>query len=404
MTGAATPRFFAAAGLLLAAAAAVVAVAFGQETTVEVYDLRSYTHPTHTRIVIDVGKLREFSSAELKDPDRYYVDVFQARLNPILHGKVIVTKCAYLKEIRIAQKNDTTVRVVAEVDPAAVERYQVFPLFDPFRIVLDVFPKAAAAAAPPAPAQPDQPAQPSPQPPEPTAGGYSMARQLGLGIQTVVIDAGHGGKDPGAIGRKGQKEKEVVLDVARSLRDLLAARGLNVILTRESDIFIPLENRTVIANQKAADIFISIHANAIRKRARKGVQTFFLNFSPDPQVVEIAAMENATSSRTIGQMKSTLGKIVQNSKILESRDLADRIQKNLVKSLSRHYSGVVDLGVRGGPFWVLIGGEMPSVLVEISHLSHATEEERLRSPAYRKQVAQGIFDGIVEYMKALGKG
>jgi len=373
---------------------ALFPVLAGQETTVEVYDLRSYTHPTHTRIVIDIGKLREFTSAELKAPDRVFIDVFQARLNPILHGKIIVTNCDYLREIRIAQKNETTVRVVVEIDPAAVDRYQVFPLFDPFRIVLDIFPKASPAAPPSTPAKPAQP----------TPDGYSMARQLGLGIRTVVIDAGHGGEDPGAIGRKGQMEKEVVLAVAKSLRDLLVGKGLNVILTRESDIFIPLENRTVIANQKAADIFVSVHANANRKKTRRGVQTFFLNFSPDPQVVEIAARENATSTRTMGQMKSTLGKIVQNSKIIESRDLADKIQENLVKSLSQHYSAVENLGVRGGPFWVLIGGEMPSVLVEISHLSNATEEERLRSAAYRKQVAQGIYDGIIEYMRSLGKG
>ena len=380
-----------------------------QEGPVEVYDLRSYTHPTHTRVVIDIGKLREFSSAELKDPDRIYIDVYQARLNPILHDKDTAAGCAYLRGIRIGQKNETTVRLVVAIDPAAVERYQVFPLFDPFRIVLDIFPKASAAAAPSAaPAEPvtpgAPPGQPAPQPPEPTPGGYSMARQLGLGIRTVVLDAGHGGEDPGAIGRKGPKEKEVVLAVTKALRDLLVRRGLNVILTRESDIFIPLENRTVIANQKTADIFVSIHANANRKRARKGVQTFFLNFSPDSQVVEIAARENATSTRTIGQMKGTLGKIVQNSKILESRDLANKIQNNLVKSLSGHYSGVENLGVRGGPFWVLIGGEMPSVLVEISHLSNAEEEDRLRNPAYRKQVAQGIFDGILEYIKSLGKG
>lgn len=388
---------------LLAAVLALLPVVAGQESAVEVYDLRSYTHPTHTRIVIDIGKLREFSSAELKDPDRIFVDVYQARLNPILHGKTITTKCEYLKEIRIAQKNETTVRVAVEINSARVERYQVFPLFDPFRIVIDVYPKAAPAAPPSAPTKPVQ--KPAPQPAEPTAQGYSMARQLGLGIRTVVIDPGHGGADPGAIGHKGQQEKEVVLEVAKDLRDLLmAGKGLNVIMTRESDIYLPLENRTVIANQKVADIFISIHANANRKKSRRGVQTFFLNFTPDEQVVEIAARENATSTRTIGQMKDALRKIVQNSKILESRSLAEKIQENLVKSLSQHYSEVEDLGVRGGPFWVLIGGEMPSVLVEISHLSNPQEEERLRSAPYRKQVAQGIYDGIVEYIRSLGKG
>ena len=376
-----------------------------QTSSVEVYNLRSYTHPTHTRIVVDIGKLREFSSAELKDPDRIYVDIYQARLNPILQNKTYVARCDYLKEVRIAQKNPTTVRVVAELDLAKVERYQVFPLFDPFRVVLDIFPKETAA--PPAPAEQKPAAPPQEKPvklPEPTAGGYSLARQLGLGIQRVVLDPGHGGEDPGAIGKKGLKEKDVVLAVASELRTLLVGNGFDVIMTRESDIYVPLENRTVVANQQSADLFISVHANANRNPKRRGVQTFYLNLSPDPLVNEIAALENATSTKTISEMQNTLKKIVQNSKILESRDLAYKIHENLVKLLSQHYSSVESLGVRGGPFWVLIGGEMPSVLVEISHLSNAQEEERLKSPAYRKQVAMGILEGILEYRRSLGKG
>jgi N-acetylmuramoyl-L-alanine amidase len=394
----AAPALIFSAILALSALVFALPPAAGQEAPVEVYDLRSYTHPTHTRIVIDIGRLREYTSDELTNPDRIYIDVQQARLNPILHGKTITTRCDYIKEIRIAQKNETTVRLAAEIDAAKVERYQIFALFDPFRIVLDIYPKAATAS--PAKA----PETPVPQPAEPTRQGYSMARQLGLGIRTVVIDPGHGGADPGAIGHKGLKEKDVVLNVCKELQALLAARGLNVIMARESDIYLPLENRTVIANQKAADIFVSVHANANRKKSRRGVQSFFLNFSPDEQVVEIAARENATSTRTMGQMKDSLRKIAQNSKILESRTLAEKIQQNLVKSLSQHYNQVEDLGVRGGPFWVLIGGEMPSVLVEISHLSNPQEEARLGSAPYRKQVAQGICDGIMEYIKSLGKG
>jgi N-acetylmuramoyl-L-alanine amidase len=367
-----------------------------QDQTVEVYDLRSYTHPTHTRIVVDIGQLREFSAAELKNPDRIFVDIYQARLNPILQGRIPSVKCDYLKDIRIAQRTATTVRLVAEVNPAKIERYQVFSLFDPFRVVIDIYPKKTEAVAPP---------EKVPQPAEPTPSGYSLARQLGLGIHTVVIDPGHGGQDPGCLSRKGQKEKDVVLDVALELRNLLASgKGLNVIMTRESDIFIPVENRTVIANQQKADLFISIHANAHRNKKRRGAQTFFLNFSPDPQVNEIAARENATSTKNIGEMQDTIKKIVQNSKILESRDLAEKIQRNLVKWLSLRYAPVQDLGTRGGPFWVLIGGEMPSVLVEVSHLSNSQEAEKLASPAYRKEVAQGIYEGILEYMRSLGKG
>ncbi len=373
-----------------------------QEPTVEVYNLRSYTHPTHTRIVVDIGSQRNFISAELKNPDRIYVDIHRARLNPILHGKAYPARCDYLKEVRVAQRTPTIVRVVVELDMAKVERYQIFPLFDPFRVVIDIFPREPAAGT--SPQSEATPAEKQPQPPEPTPLGYSMARQLGLGVKTIVLDPGHGGEDPGAVSRKGQKEKDIALAVALELRDLLIKeKALEVVLTRESDISLPLENRTVIANQKKADLFISIHANAHRNRKRKGIETFYLNFSPDAQVNEIAAQENATSTKTIGEMEETLKKIVRNSKIIESRDLAERIQKNLVQSLSQHYSGVESLGVKGGPFWVLIGGEMPSVLVEISHLSNALEEERLRSPAYRRQIARGIFEGIVDYRRSLGK-
>ncbi|MEW5901467.1 MAG: N-acetylmuramoyl-L-alanine amidase, partial [Acidobacteriota bacterium] len=204
------------------------------QSTVEVYDLRSYTHPTHTRIVVDIGRLREFSFDKLKDPDRIYVDIFQARLNPILHGKTYSAKCDYLQEIRIAQKNATTVRMVAEVDFAKVERYDVFPLFDPFRIVVDIFPREATPASPTSPAASPEKETP---PPQPTQQGYSLIRQLGLGIRTIVIDPGHGGEDPGAIGSKGLKEKDVALDVALELRSLLAAKGLDVVMTRETDIY-----------------------------------------------------------------------------------------------------------------------------------------------------------------------
>jgi N-acetylmuramoyl-L-alanine amidase len=134
------------------------------------------------------------------------------------------------------------------------------------------------------------------------------------------------------------------------------------------------------------------------------VQTFYLNFSHDASVNAIAAQENATSTKSISEMKDIITKIAQNSKIVESKELAEIIQDNIVKALSKNYKNVKDLGVKGGPFWVLIGGEMPSILVEISHLSNSKEAERLKSPQYRERVAQGIFGGIIHYMESLGKG
>jgi N-acetylmuramoyl-L-alanine amidase len=364
---------------------------------VEIYNLRYHTHPSFTRIVVDIGKLREYNFNRLLMPDRIYVDIYQAKLNPILHGKIYAIQNRYISQIRIAQKTHSTVRVVVDLDFQKIKRFQVWPAFDPFRIVVDIYPDTPDLM-PPSP-------EISPQLPEPAEEGYTMIRQLGLGIQRIVIDPGHGGTDPGCIGKKGTREKDIVLDVCKHLKKLLSSKkNLEVILTRESDIFIPLEDRTVIANQKQADIFISIHANANPSKKRSGVETFYLNFSHDPSVNQIAASENATSTKNISEMKDILEKIVKNSKVVESKALAKVIQEKLVVGLRKNYTDVKDLKHKGGPFWVLIGVEIPSVLVEISHLSNGREEERLRSSLYRQRIAQGIYEGILEYMHSLGKG
>jgi N-acetylmuramoyl-L-alanine amidase len=352
---------------------------------VEIHTIRHHVHPSFTRVVVEVGKVREFNFNELTSPDRVYVDIYRARLNPVLHNQTYSVESGYLHQIRIAQKNPSTVRVVVDLDFNAAY-YRVWHLPEPFRIIIDVYPKK------------------TPVPPPGPKPKTSIIRQLGLGIQRVVIDPGHGGKDPGCVGKNKHREKEVVLDVALRLKKLLDPLGLDVILTRETDIYLAPETRTVIANQKQADLFISIHANASRNRKLSGVETFFLNLSQDPSVVETAARENAASTKSISRMRDTIQKILQNTKISESKELAQIIQKNLVENLSQKYSGVNNLGVKGGPFWVLIGAEVPSVLVEISFLSNAKEEERLRTSEYRQRIAQGIYQGIIAYKSSLEKG
>jgi N-acetylmuramoyl-L-alanine amidase len=379
----------------------------------EIVNLRRATHANFTRIVLDIGKLREYTYGELQDPGRIYVDVLQAKLNPILQGQSYPVKAEYISQIRISQKTVSTVRVVADVEFSRVQSYRVYPLYDPFRLVIDIYPRDTAEGAPPAPGDKPAPAAAKTQPPvkrdvdlkDPALNGTSLARQLGLGVRMVVIDPGHGGPRPGTISKGGLQEKEVNLAIALALQKLLKEKaGLEAVLTRESDVDVPLEDRTVIANQKRADLFVSIHSNAHRDRKRGGVETFFLNVSPDPTVIELAAEENATSTKNIGEMKSILEKIVKNSKIQESLALAQAIQKNLVRALAQDLPSIQDLGVKGGPFWVLIGGEMPSVLVEVSHLSNAKEETKLKTPKYRNLAAQGIYDGIMEYVRSLGKG
>jgi N-acetylmuramoyl-L-alanine amidase len=382
-------------GLALLLASSVT-FSLQKDDRVEIYDLRHFTHPTFTRIVVDIGTLREYSPHELPSPDRIFVDIYQAKLNPILHNKTYLVQNDYINQIRIAQWSPNTVRVVVDLDFDKVKRFQVWPAFDPFRIVLDIYPKDPGS---------DASAEKPPQPPQPTKEGYSMARQLGLGIQRIVIDPGHGGKDPGALGKSGTMEKIIVLDICQRLKKLLAAHnGLEIIMTRDSDIYVPVENRTVIANQKRADLFISVHANSNPSKKRSGVETFYLNFSQDPSVIETAALENATSTKNLSEMRSILEKIAKNSKVMESKELADNIQKNVVRTLQKQYKEIKDLGYKGGPFWVLIGVETPSVLVEVSYLSNVKDETRLKSAQYRQNIAQGIYSGIKEYMNSLGKG
>ena len=367
----------------------------GQAQTAEIYDLRFFTHPNFTRIVVDAGQLREYAPMESRNPDRITVDIFQARLNPIVREESAPSRSDYISQIRISQKSETTVRVAIDVDFHRVRRYEVFHVFDPFRIVIDIYPhekKPAETIKPPQPAQP-------------VGKAYTMARQLGLGVRTILIDPGHGGPDPGCLDPTALYEKDLTLDISLRLRDLLKANtGLSVLMTRESDIAVPLENRTVIANQRRADIIVSVHINAFPDSKRKGIETFFLNFSTDPTVNALAARENATTTKTIGEMDKIIRKIVQNSKIVESQELARRVQKSLIAAARTRYKDVVDLGTKGGPFWTLIGAEMPSILVEISHLSNPVEAKRLREDAYRQAAARGIYEGILAYLQSLGKG
>lgn len=387
-----------------------------EDPRAEITSLRYHQHLEFIRIVLEIDKIREFYSAELKNPERFYLDIFQAKLTPSLHGKSFELQSSCIKTFRLAQKNPSTVRLTLELHPNSKDREKIYYLKNPNRLVIDVYPKALAkeikesAPASTTTAKPSgqtatRPKEQPPQPPSPSSSGYSLIRQLGLGVKRIVLDPGHGGTDPGCLSRSGLKEKDVALDIARRLKRILETQGqFEVFLTRDGDITLPLEKRTAFANQKGADLFISIHLNASPKKTRTGVETFYLNFSPDPAVNELAAKENASSTKNIREMKLIVEKIIKNSKYEESRDLAEKIHQNLLNHLKHNFGPRDDLGVKGGPFWVLIGSEMPAVLVEVSHLSNQKEEEALKTDIYREAVATGLFRGIMEYVKSLGKG
>ncbi len=234
-------------------------------------------------------------------------------------------------------------------------------------------------------------------------GSQTLTRALGLKVARIVIDPGHGGFDTGTIGPTGLEEKNVVLDIGLRLRKLIETQtNSEVFMTRSTDKFVPLEERTAIANEDRADLFISIHANASSDHHVRGIETYFLNFTSDPEALRLAARENATSQESVHQLQNLIKKIALNNKIEESQELARDIQTVLYKRMSRISRGIHNRGVRKAPFVVLIGANMPSVLAEISFLSNPQSEHLLREPAYREQIARALFRGVENYINNLG--
>jgi N-acetylmuramoyl-L-alanine amidase len=241
--------------------------------------------------------------------------------------------------------------------------------------------------------------------PEPTLSGTrSLSRALGLKVGRIVIDAGHGGHDTGTIGPTGLMEKDLCLDVSLRLGKLIQQRlpNADVVYTRDDDTFVPLEQRTAIANQAHADLFLSIHANSSTDRSARGIETYYLNFTGSTNAMEVAARENATSENSVHDLQDIVAKIARNEKIEESRDLASIIQDSLSArtadaDLNR---GQRNRGVRKAPFVVLIGADMPSVLAEISFLSNPSDEQWLKKPENRQRIAEGLYRGIEKYLQS----
>jgi N-acetylmuramoyl-L-alanine amidase len=250
-----------------------------------------------------------------------------------------------------------------------------------------------SASEPPSPTYPIEPAV-NAQP--------SMARVLGLRIRRIVIDAGHGGHDSGTIGPDGLEEKDVALDVALRLGHLLQQRlGAEVIYTRRTDKFVPLEERTAIANAAHADLFLSIHANSSSDPQVRGVETYFLNFTASPDAIAVAARENADSNRSVYELSDLVRKIALSDKIDESREFAGDVQQQLYSGLSVGNPGMKNRGVKQAPFVVLIGAQMPSVLAEISFLTNPESEAELARPAYRERLAKALYRGVAEYVQGM---
>ena len=364
-----------------------------------VTNLRFWSNPNYTRVVIDADRETAYyhhllkKDPSLNKPQRLYVDLSKSRLGEQIR-KSIPIHDDLLIDARAGQYTSDSVRVV--VDIKSFETYKIFSLKDPFRIVIDVW-GTKTARAPEAPRPSETVKKGGKIPPG------SLAKQLALGVRRIVIDPGHGGKDYGAPGYlKGVHEKQVVLHIARRLaKKIKAELGLEVILTRNRDRFLTLEERTAFANTKNADLFISIHTNASRDRRAYGIETYFLNLATDEEAIRVAAMENATSTKNISDLQKILFDLMQNAKINESSRLAAYVQSSMVRHLkNKRYSRVKSKGVKQAPFYVLLGAQMPSILIETSFISNSRECKRLVNRKYQDRLAEGVVQGIRNYIKA----
>lgn len=355
-----------------------------------VTDIRHWSAQDYTRIVIDVNGQVEYASHLLRrdpslgKPPRLYIDLENSTLDSSFSGAIPIGD-GLLRKVRAGQYKPRVVRVVLDIE--SIEDHKIFSLSDPFRIVIDVTGESRKRLPPP-----EKGETPS----------LTLAQQLGLGVKKVVIDPGHGGKDPGAVGPSGVKEKDVVLRIALKLQEKIRARlNVDAILTRGSDRFLPLEERTALANTQKADLFVSIHTNAHKNRGVHGISTYILNVATDAEEARLAAFENAVSTKRISDLEKILNDLMLKSKINESSRLAEAVQQGLIKGLPRSYSKIKDLGVRQAPFYVLIGARMPSIMVETSFITNRSEEKRLRSAAYQDAVAEGILAGIQSYINQI---
>jgi N-acetylmuramoyl-L-alanine amidase len=383
-------------------------------------------------MVIELGTPAQYQAARIPDPDRIYFDIENATLaNTLVRESVTIPSGGYVSAVRIAENRPNVVRVVLEVTQA--RDYSVMQLSNPDRLVVDVYGSAARAAIPnstqavrePTPEVRPQaisqksaakPAESVPGTlrqaaartgvapiPQPTRdGGRSLTRALGLKIGRIVIDAGHGGHDTGTIGPTGLMEKDVSLDVALRLGKLINEKfpSAEVVYTRDADMFVPLEQRTAIANEAKADLFISIHTNSSSDSRVKGVETYYLNLAADRSAMEVATRENATAHGSVHELQELVSKITQNEKIRESRELAANVQEALAKRTVSTDLTARDRGVRKAPFVVLIGTNMPAVLTEISFLSNPADEQWLKQPANRQRTAEGLYHGIEKYLQS----
>ncbi|HTO06268.1 MAG TPA: N-acetylmuramoyl-L-alanine amidase [Myxococcota bacterium] len=347
--------------------------------------------PALTRVVIELSDKARFETHEIANPRRLYIDVDGTWLEGAVAAPQPGSVGSLLRVVRGGQNTLTRSRIVLELTRGGVAA-KVYALEAPFRIVAEL-PKAAP--------KPDVAAAPkSLAPAAKTVTAAEAAAQKDWderAVRRVVIDAGHGGKDPGALGDEGLHEARITLAIARELGQVLESRGFEVILTRDRDVFLPLGERTDIANHKDADLFLSVHANAAKNKKLAGVETYLLDTRYDKQTARVAARENGTSVKELSDLHMLLASLKLGNNERYAARYANLVQSSLIRRLRKSYTETIDLGVKRGPFLVLFQADMPAILVEVGFVSNAAEGRRLASRDFAHAAAEGIADGVSAY-------
>jgi N-acetylmuramoyl-L-alanine amidase len=373
----------------------------------EVKGIRFWSSPSYSRVVIDVDSEVRYTHRLLKrdpsiaKPKRLYIDLNHSRMQPGLKPVVPITD-DLLSDARAAQYSPDTVRIVLDIK--SIDSFKIFSLRNPFRIVVDVssVPRKTASKSASKTVSKKRFKHELEKPTGKVPKG-ALAKQLALGVRRIVIDPGHGGKDPGATGYlKSVREKNVTLEISRRLARKIRQRlGCEAVLTRKGDTALSLEERTARANTKSADLFISIHTNANKTRHCYGIETYFLNLATDKDAILVAARENATSAKNISDLEAILSDLMKNAKIDESSRLAGYVQEAIIRKLKPRYRRIKDKGVKQAPFYVLLGAEMPCILIEVAFITNPRECRRLNTAAYQEDIADAIVTGIQRYIKEI---
>ncbi len=426
--------------------------------------ITSVSGSDYTRVILNVDLQTKYRyqllppAKDVKKPRRLYIDLDNTHLGKGIQHNTIVSD-GILKRIRAGQNTPDVTRIVLDID--SIDKKSVFTLDNPFRIILDVYgdekpaqkgtsgsrvvakvdtkSQSTASRTTSKPSRTQQkpttessqkykasnqtasrssssssvrnpvrkPAHQEPKqarqyklPPGSKQQAGELLEQLGLTVDTIMIDAGHGGKDPGAQGLYGINEKDINLKFAKELGALLRKRGFKVLYTRTTDVFIPLEKRTALANKNKADLFVSIHCNAHSDQRSSGIETYSLNLASSKRAVGVAARENSVDPRKISDLQFILTDLMLNSKMRESRDLASSVQNQTVKNIRNKYS-IHDRGIQEAPFYVLMGAKMPSILVELGYITNPEDAKHLKSSAYMRRLTEGLADGIGAYKKRI---